>query len=189
MLKKEARKLFKERRDAITPSQKLKWDDLILIQFQMMQLPFLNCIMSFYSIDENNEVNSFILTDYLHFRNPALQVAYPRMIVAETRMDAVLSLADSGFAENEFGITEPVGNEIIPPDELDLVVVPLLAIDEKGHRVGYGKGYYDRYLKDCRPDCMKVGVSYFEPVDNIDDAAEFDVPLDFCITPERIYVF
>jgi len=189
MLKKEARKLFVQKRNEVTDSQKMKWDDLILIQFQTLQLPFLNNVMSFYSIEEKKEVNSFILTDYLLFRNPSMQVAYPRMNVKTSTMDAVVAPADSGFAENEFGITEPIGNEIIPADEIDLVLVPLLAIDKKGHRVGYGKGYYDRFLKDCKQDCIKVGVSYFEPVDNIDDAAEFDVPLDFCITPERIYVF
>jgi 5-formyltetrahydrofolate cyclo-ligase len=75
------------------------------------------------------------------------------------------------------------------PQEIDLVIVPLLAFDEKGIRVGYGKGYYDRYLKDCREDCLKVGFSYFEAVERIEDADEFDVPLDFCITPNRIYVF
>lgn len=189
MLKKEARKLFIQKRNDITDAQKMKWDDLILIQFQTLQLPFLNNVMSFYSIEEKKEVNSFILTDYLLFRNPSMQVAYPRMNVESNTMDAVVAPADSGFSENEFGITEPIGNEIIAADEIDLVLIPLLAIDKKGHRVGYGKGYYDRFLKDCKQDCMKVGVSYFEPVDNIDDAAEFDVPLDFCITPERIYVF
>ena len=51
------------------------------------------------------------------------------------------------------------------------------------------KGFFDRYLKGCREDCIKIGFSYFEPLDSIDDANEFDVPLDFCITPQRIYVF
>jgi 5-formyltetrahydrofolate cyclo-ligase len=65
----------------------------------------------------------------------------------------------------------------------------LLAFDVKGNRVGYGKGYFDKYLKECREDCIKVGLSYYEPLDSIDDANEFDVPLDFCITPQRTYVF
>jgi len=189
MLKKEARKLYIQKRNEISGSQQMKWDDLILIQFQMLELPYLDRVMSFYSIEEKKEVNSFSITDYLLFKNPSLQIAYPRMNSETGTMDAVLAPADSGFAENEFGITEPVGNQVIPPHELDLILIPLLAIDKKGHRVGYGKGYYDRYLKQCRQDCLKVGLSYFEPVENIDDAAEFDVPLNLCITPERIYVF
>jgi 5-formyltetrahydrofolate cyclo-ligase len=70
-----------------------------------------------------------------------------------------------------------------------MIIIPLLAFDEKGYRVGYGKGFYDRYLKECREDCLKIGLSYFEAVPSVDDAAEFDVPLDFCITPQRTYVF
>lgn len=189
MLKKDIRKLYKQKREEITSSQKLKWDDLILIQFQSVELPFLSAVLSFYSIDEKNEVNSFILTDYLHFRNPSLKVAYPKMDVSNTTMHAIACAADEAFQMNQFGITEPLSNDVIPAGEIDLVIVPLLAVDEQGHRVGYGKGYYDRYLADCRQDCIKVGVSYFSPIKAIDDAAEFDIPLDLCITPEEVYVF
>lgn len=189
MLKKEIRKLYKQKRENITSSQKLKWDDLILIQFQSIELPFLQAVLSFYPIDEKNEVNSFILTDYLHFRNPSLKVAYPKMDIDTTTMHAFVCAGDEAFQTNGVGITEPMGNEIIAAEELDLVVVPLLAIDKKGHRVGYGKGYYDRYLAACRNDCLKVGVSYYPPVDVIDDTTNFDIPLDLCITPQEVYVF
>jgi 5-formyltetrahydrofolate cyclo-ligase len=70
-----------------------------------------------------------------------------------------------------------------------MVIVPMLAFDRQGNRVGYGKGYYDSFLKQCRPDCIKVGVCYFEPIAQIDDAGDFDVPLNFCITPQQVYVF
>lgn len=189
MLKKEARKLFMGKRDELTSSQQMKFDDLILIQFQTIDIPFLNHVFSFYSIPEKKEINSFILTDYLHFRNPALQIAYPRMNVAETSMDAVICTPDTAFQENEFGITEPLGEDIMPPEEVELALIPLLAFDKRGTRVGYGKGYYDRYLKECSTHCIKVGVSYFDPIDLIEDAVEFDVPLDLCITPQQVYVF
>ena len=93
------------------------------------------------------------------------------------------------FEANEISILEPVESEIIEPQDIDLVLVPMLVCDIKGNRVGYGKGYYDRYLSRCRPGCVKVGLSYFDPVVNIKDADEFDVPLDFCITPQKAYVF
>lgn len=64
-----------------------------------------------------------------------------------------------------------------------MVLVPLLSFDRRGHRVGYGKGYYDRFLRKCRPDCQKVGLSIFEPIDEISDANENDEPLDAAVTP------
>jgi 5-formyltetrahydrofolate cyclo-ligase len=69
------------------------------------------------------------------------------------------------------------------------VFIPLLAFDKSGHRVGYGAGYYDRFLSKCKPDCLKVGLSFFEPVDEISDADEFDVKLNHCVTPSKIWTF
>ena len=167
----------------------MKWDDLILIHFQTLDLPFLDYVLSFYPIDEYREINSFILTDYLRFRNPGLHICYPKMMEGQTEMQAMICNADSVFESNAHGILEPLDTDAAAPQQIDLVIVPLLAFDENGIRVGYGKGYYDRYLKNCRQDCLKIGVSYFEAVPSIDDANEFDVPLDLCITPQRTYVF
>ena len=104
-------------------------------------------------------------------------------------MQSIVCGADAAFEGNEFNILEPIEGDLVEASAIDLVIVPLLVCDEKGHRVGFGKGFYDRYLKECREDCIKVGVCYFEPVEKIDDANEFDVPLDFCITPGKAYVF
>ena len=75
----------------------------------------------------------------------------------------------------------------IQNSKIDLVLIPLLCFDKKGYRVGYGKGYYDRFLAECRPDVMKIGLSIFEPVDEISDVDEFDVKMDYCITPNKIW--
>jgi 5-formyltetrahydrofolate cyclo-ligase len=189
MLKKEARKLYAAKRTELSPTDRMKWDDLILINFQTIDLPFLDYVLSFYPMEEKNEVNTFILTEYLLFKNPALEICYPRTDFSNHSMQAIVTGADAAFEGNEFNILEPATGEIVEAKEIDLVVVPLLICDEEGHRVGFGKGFYDRYVKECREDCIKVGVSYFEPIDKIDDAGEFDVPLDFCITPTKAYVF
>jgi 5-formyltetrahydrofolate cyclo-ligase len=189
MLKKDIRYHYKQQRYTISQTDKMKWDDLLLIQFQTIEIPFLSHVLSFYPIEENNEVNTFLITDYLHFRNPNLELCYPRTNVKERSMQAIRCVADTIFEANEQNIPEPAGNVVVGPEAFDLVIVPLLAFDEKGRRVGYGKGFYDRYLPACRPDCIKVGFSYFEAIPAISDADQFDVPLDFCITPQRIYVF
>ncbi|HEX2607927.1 MAG TPA: 5-formyltetrahydrofolate cyclo-ligase [Flavisolibacter sp.] len=189
MLKKEARNLFRKKRQSLTPGEKLKWDDLLLIQFQTIELPFIDLLLSFYPIEEKQEVNTFLITDYLHFRNPGLQICYPRTLSREGAMQAVVCHADTGFELNEWGIPEPIGAEIAAPDQLQLVLVPMLGFDTTGHRIGYGKGYYDRYLMNCSEACLKIGLCYYEPIAELEDSDEFDVPLDFCITPQRTYVF
>lgn len=189
MTKKEARKIFKQKRDEISATDRMKWDDLILIQFQTLDIPFIDYALSFYPIDEYKEINTFIITEYLRFQNPALHICYPKMKNNSVEMDAVVCSVDTAFEANSYGILEPLETEIAPPALIDIILIPLLAFDERGYRVGYGKGYYDRYLKECRDDCLKVGLSYFEAVDKIDDAADYDVPLDFCITPQKVYAF
>jgi 5-formyltetrahydrofolate cyclo-ligase len=155
MLKKEARKLYRKQRDQLGAGDRMKYDDLILIQLQTVDLPFLSSVLSFYPIEEKAEINTFSITDYLHFRNPALQIAYPRTDVETNTMQAIACYADTVFIPNQYNIPEPLGDEVVNPKDLDLVLVPMLAFDKKGHRIGYGKGFYDRFLKECAPDCLK----------------------------------
>ncbi|HTG57240.1 MAG TPA: 5-formyltetrahydrofolate cyclo-ligase, partial [Niabella sp.] len=92
---------------------------------------------------------------------------------------------------NQYGTPEPEaeGASIILPEAIDLVILPLLCFDKLGYRVGYGKGFYDKFLEQVSDEVIKVGLSYYEPIDKIQDLNEFDVPLDYCITPERMYEF
>ena len=189
MLKQEARNIFRRKRDEISIADKVKWDDLLLIQFQSLNIPFIDYVLSFYPIEHNNEVNTFLITGYLHFKNPGLTICYPKSGREDNSMKAIICNADSIFEANAWNIPEPVDTEVAGAELLDLVIIPMLAFDKKGNRVGYGKGYFDRYLKQCREDCIKIGFSYFDPVDSVDDASDFDVPLDLCITPQNVYVF
>jgi 5-formyltetrahydrofolate cyclo-ligase len=104
-------------------------------------------------------------------------------------MNAIVTDIDTTFTKKELNLYEPDNDETIEPGEIDLVFDPLLAFDKDGYRIGYGKGFYDRYLAECREDCIRAGFSYFDPMEVIDDRDEFDVPLDLCITPRNIYVF
>ena len=189
MLKKEIRKIFKEKRKSISPNEKMKLDDLLLIEFQKVPFPFLSNVLSFYPAEENNEPDTFNITQYLHFKNPGLQIAYPKTDLSDHSMQAIICGEEEIFEKNSFSILEPVSIERLDPGEIDMALVPLLAFDKRGFRVGYGKGFYDRFLHQCKEDCIKIGLSYFESIDTVEDADEFDVPLDFCITPQKVYVF
>jgi 5-formyltetrahydrofolate cyclo-ligase len=189
MVKKDIRQLYKEKRFNLSEAERSKLDDLLLIQFQTVDLPFIDALLSYWPIEENNEPNTHLFTEFLKFRNPELKLCYPVSDFDELAMEAVATDIDTPFEKKELNIYEPEGGLVIPAIEIDMVFVPLLAFDKTGYRVGYGKGFYDKYLAGCREDCIKAGFSYFEPVDSIDDRRDFDVPLDLCITPQNVYVF
>jgi 5-formyltetrahydrofolate cyclo-ligase len=73
--------------------------------------------------------------------------------------------------------------------KIDVAFVQLMAFDKKGHRVGYGKGFYDKFLAKCKPEIIKIGLSFFEPEELISDVLESDVMLDYCVTPSGVYEF
>jgi len=189
MLKKEARKTYKEKRMALSEKERVKLDDLLLIQFQSAELPFIASLLTYWPIEENNEPDTHLFTEFLRFRNPEMIVCYPKSDFSSDSMQAVMTDIDTPFTKTVLNIFEPGSHDLVMPEEIDLVFVPLLAFDKKGYRVGYGKGFYDKWLAGCRADCIKVGFSYFEPVETIDDRNEFDVPLNLCITPHNQYVF
>ena len=70
----------------------------------------------------------------------------------------------------------------------DVMLVPLLAYDNQKNRLGYGKGFYDRFLEKCHSKTIFIGLSLFEPEESI-PIEKTDVPLNFCITPKNIYTF
>lgn len=95
--------------------------------------------------------------------------------------------ADTELRESSFGIKEPVGTKEISASELDLVLVPLLAADIAGNRVGYGKGFYDRFLRDLSPQAQFIGLSLFDlESDLISDIHPNDIPLNLFINPEGV---
>ena len=97
------------------------------------------------------------------------------------------------LALNRWGIPEPLADPAteVQPTQLDAVLVPLLACDQRGHRVGYGGGFYDRFLAECRPDAVFIGLSILddEPVPEIADVLLTDVPLHACLTPGGVWNF
>lgn len=192
MNKQSLRSLYKQKRLELSYQQRAKLDDLLLIQLQRLPLPdFTATLLTYWPLDLHGEMNTHLYTRYLQHAIPGLQVAYPIVDAKSQQMKAVLTDPDTQFLDNIYGIPEPrhTIKALIDPQDIDLVFVPLLTFDKFGYRVGYGKGYYDRFLQHCQPDICKVGFSYFQPVDKITDTNHYDVPLNYCITPERIYEF
>lgn len=189
MTKKEARKIYKEKRSSLTVGERNRFDDLILIHFQQLSLPDLFYVHTYLAIKAKVEIETDHLLYFLEFRNPELKIVIPRIIHATNELEHVEYDEMVDVVSNEWGIPEPVNGTLIIETEIDLVFVPLLAFDEAGYRVGYGKGFYDKFLAKCRPDVLKIGLSYFDAIASISDREHFDIPLNYCITPQRIYEF
>lgn len=187
MRKKELRKIFREKRNALTVSEIEKNNDLILLQFQKIALPFIDVVHSYIASEDLREPDTSLILRYLEFKNLQLKIAAPKIDVETLRMTHYHITSYDQLQKNIYGIEEPVSGVIILPKDVDLALIPLLAFDRSGHRVGYGKGYYDRFLEDCRKDVLKIGISFFEPVELVEDSDSHDITLDFCVTPLSIY--
>jgi 5-formyltetrahydrofolate cyclo-ligase len=189
MTKVTLRKIYKEKRSHLSPQEMEKFTDLILINFQQIHLPFLSCIHTYIASEKLGEADTSAITRYLQFKNPGLKLLVPKIDIASGNMKHLHFNDEVELVHNAFGIAEPSSGKIAEPDEIDLVLVPLLAFDNHGYRVGYGKGYYDKFLSQCGKDVIKIGLSFFEPVDKIDDINQFDISLNYCVTPQEVYEF
>ena len=188
MTKKELRSLYREKRNTISSQEKLKLDDLLLIRFQQLYFEDVHVLFTYWPKANAQEPNTHLFSSYLRHTIPSLQIAYPVTDLTNSNMHAALISEETVYHTNAYGLTEPKDGEIINPKNIDLIFVPLLVCDRHGQRVGYGKGFYDRYLAQCKETCIKIGFSYFELVEKIDSDV-FDVPLNYCVTPEKVYEF
>lgn len=190
MKKSELRKLFIAQRKEITPNEKAEKSRLIFnnvfADFDFAKMNFVHC---FLPIERFNEIDTHLFFQKIWRDFPQIQTVVPRVDFATLEMKSLIYNAKTELRENSWNIHEPSHDEFIAPEKIDAVFVPLLCADKRGFRVGYGKGFYDRFLKDCREDCLKIGLSYFEPIEEISDVNEFDIKLDFLITPEKVYGF
>ena len=187
MTKKELRKKYRRLRNNFSLKQ---IDDFSLqIANQALQLPiwhFENYHV-FLSIQEHKEVQTDVLLNILSGKDKNIIVS---MSDFETRKMINVLLTDNVIIKkNEWNIPEPQNGITINNKIIDVIFVPLLAYDTKGNRIGYGKGFYDTFLAACKPNVIKVGLSFFKPETTISDTAPHDIKLDYCITPENIYTF
>jgi 5-formyltetrahydrofolate cyclo-ligase len=187
--KTDIRKQFLERRLNLPEGEAAALNQHLLQNCQQVDYSGIRWAHIFLPITEKKEVNTWPIVEWMRQTYPALQWVLGKTSLATTTMEHFLWETHTALVKSRYGIPEPAGGIPVEPRTLDLVFVPLLAFDLTGHRVGYGKGMYDRFLKQCRPDVRTIGLSLFEPVDVITDAGIHDVPLQTIITPVTIYHF
>ncbi len=187
MTKAELRKIYLARQRNFSPVERISKSEQISKQFfQAFDLSEIDFIHCFIAIEKFNEIDTNLIFQRIWREFPGIETLAPRANFQTGNIVNLEFALETELVKNAWEISEPAHNETVETEKIDLVLVPLLCFDRKGFRVGYGKGFYDRFLKNCRADCLKIGLSYFAPVEEIADAQEFDVRLDFCVTPEKI---
>jgi len=162
--------------------------NLCTVFFSSVELFEISILHLFLPILKKKEPNTWLILHRLRKEYPRIRVSMPKINEAHELTHFYFEDTHQ-VEENKWGIQEPQWGTQTPIEKIDLVIVPLLAFDRKGNRVGYGKGFYDRFLSQCRPDCKKVGISFFDPVDEISGIDNFDVKLTDCVTPTKFYSF
>jgi 5-formyltetrahydrofolate cyclo-ligase len=186
--KSELRKTYREKRKHLS-AQQIEANsrviaDLLFAEFDFAKLSVVHC---FISIAKFNEVDTSIIFERIWDEFPNVRTAVPRVDGSTGELEHFYYDRDTNMVKNAWGIEEPSGAERVDPKEIDLVVVPLLCFDERGYRVGYGKGYYDRFLRECRSDCITAGLSFFPPEIEIKDVHDGDFALEMFIMPNGIF--
>ncbi|MBA2619830.1 MAG: 5-formyltetrahydrofolate cyclo-ligase [Acidobacteria bacterium] len=190
MNKSELRKIYLAKQKNLSASERKQKSAQIAERFfARFDLSDINFLHGFLPIEKFNEIDTKIIFERVWRDFPPVKTLAPRVEFQTNEIENLIFKRETKFIENIWQISEPIGNEKIETKKIDALLVPLLCFDKSGFRVGYGKGFYDRFLKQCRNDCLKIGLSYFAPVAEISDAQDFDVKLDFFVSSEKIWQF
>jgi len=185
MDKNSLRLAYKKHREALTPDQVASKSLQIANQLLSLALWKKTYFHLFLSNHKLKEVDTEYVLTLLQGKDK--EVIVPRM---ESNFDLshILRTDSTAIKPNSFGIPEPIEGIALSPVTIEVVFVPLLAYDIYGNRIGYGKGYYDRFLAQCDTECCFIGLSFFTPEERI-PAEKTDIKLHYCVTPEKVYSF
>lgn len=187
--KAELRKRYKEKRKSLGPEKREEYSRQIVEQvekFLIAQNRFQHFHL-FLPIEKLFEIDTFLLLDSL---TKAGKQVYTSISDFDTgNLMSVKIDSKTTFILDDWGIPVPNEFEKVGDEILEVVFVPLLAYDLDGNRIGYGKGFYDKFLSGLSSEVLKIGLSYFLPEVSISAIEEHDVTLDLCILPSGIIEF
>lgn len=186
MLKKDLRLKFSSQRSQLN-TEKISALSLVIAN-NILSLPIWNFTNYhiFLSIQEKKEIDTSNIITVLQGKDKNIILS---KMVDQQQLKHFLLTDNTLIKKNKWNVPEPVDGFEIEANKIDVVFIPLLAFDEIGNRLGYGKGYYDSFLKACKPNVIKIGLSFFGPVAKIEDVYDTDIPLDYCVTPNKVYSF
>ena len=182
MKKQELRALYKQKRKDLTEIQIKGLQENIYQQIYNLDLSTVKNVHLFLSMPKFKEIDTAPLITY--FRNKNKRIVVSKCNFKDNTLSHFYLEEDTVLSLNKFGVLEPVAAELVEENKLDLIFIPMLISDDKKFRVGYGKGFYDRFLSNCRKDAKFIGLNFFPPIKAIEDKNEFDIPLHQVIYPK-----
>jgi 5-formyltetrahydrofolate cyclo-ligase len=187
MTKNELRKIYLAKQKALSAIERIERSEKIAERFfERFSLENTRFLHIFLPIEKKREIETGFIYKRVWKDFPHIEIVVPRIDIQAMTLEHLKFKADTSLEKNRWHIFEPTESKLIEIKQIDAVLVPLLCFDERGFRVGYGKGFYDKFLSECRADCLKIGLSYFAPIKEVSDAQNFDVKLNFCVTPEIV---
>lgn len=187
MYKSDLRKKYKFQREQLSKDTIEDYSIAIANQLLSLDIWSHTFFHVFLPIEEQREINTEYILHILSGKDK--EIILSKSDFTTRKMQHFLLTDSTTIKKNNYNIPEPVDGIEIPVSKIEVVFVPLLAYDQKGNRVGYGKGFYDIFLSECNPNTLKIGLSFFEPETIINDTHSNDVILDYCVTPWEIYTF
>ena len=155
--------------------------------FSSISLSDIKCIHIFLSISGKNEIDTQSIIDEILRIKPSIKFVVPKTLPKGQLAHYYLN-ENCEIAVNKWGIPEPVSGQEADLSSIDLVLIPLIIFDKQGNRIGYGKGFYDRFLGQME-HVKKIGLSLLPSLDKIDFIETTDIKLDQCITPYQNFQF
>lgn len=157
--------------------------------FSHIDLSKIKVLHSFIPMENTKEPNTWTIINRIKKQFPDIRISIPRINVQTIEIENFYFEEISQLKTNPWGIPEPQHGMSTKTGDIEMVLVPMLVADQQGHRVGYGKGFYDKFLSTCRPSCKRVGLCFSEPIPRISDVTPLDVPLHYCVTPIKVHQF
>jgi len=185
--KREIRKLILKKRDSIPIEVRKEWDGIIMRKLiksnYYSKSKIIFTFVSFGTEVDTHEIIRYALKD-------GKTVCVPKIPSKERGIEVFEIKGFEDLKAGYYNILEPVeGCKRIEGEDIDLILMPGVAFDREGGRIGYGGGFYDRFLKDIKKPIPKIALAYgIQLVEKV-PAYDFDVKIDGIITNEGIIVF
>ena len=188
MKKNLARKIYLEKRISLERGLFNKLEkETIISCIQLIKKLNPKVIHCYLPIKNKQEIDTKLIFQYCWVNN--IETLIPVSDFKNNTMTSVFYNRNTRLLKNGYGMLEPKKPIISDNKQIDLIITPLIAFDKIGHRVGFGKGFYDRFFSKCNVKTKKAGISLFEPIDEIEDTNEHDISLNYVINPRKIFTF